>query len=237
MNITDDLQYLLALIQTQAQLIAMIQTHQALLDQVGYTGTNNVSASTSNVNMATLTLSAYHIGLTQPLVCYTSPSSFSQPTYGPKQFHQPHQIAAHTLSSQSGSFHQSGPNQFVSPPAQQPTSGQNNSSVGQPGSNPVRHETLMSNAFRAMMLQDLTTGNWNINTGASSHLNDFISSLSDALNMCIYPSVLVGGGYSIPVTNTGHSIFPTPHRPLHFNNVLITPNIVKKINLCPSVCS
>ncbi|GKD02727.1 hypothetical protein Tco_1177701 [Tanacetum coccineum] len=101
MNITADPQDLLALIQTQAQLIAMIQTHQALLDQVGYTGTNNVSASTSNVNMATLTLSAYHIGPTQPLVCYTSPSSFSQPTYGPKQFHQPHQIAAHALSNQS----------------------------------------------------------------------------------------------------------------------------------------
>ncbi|GJW97811.1 ribonuclease H-like domain-containing protein [Tanacetum coccineum] len=64
---------------------------------------------------------------------------------------------------------------------------------------------------------------------ASSHLNDSVHSRSDVLNMCIYPSVLVGDGYSIPVTNSGHSILPTPHRPLHLNNVLITPNIVKNL--------
>nr|GEV68798.1 hypothetical protein [Tanacetum cinerariifolium] len=65
--------------------------------------------------------------------------------------------------------------------------------VGQSGSNPARHETLLSNAFNAMTLQDPTS---------------------------------VGDGYSIPVTNSGHSILPTPHRPLR----LITPNIVKNLN-------
>ncbi|GJR64758.1 ribonuclease H-like domain-containing protein [Tanacetum coccineum] len=68
-----------------------------------------------------------------------------------------------------------------------------------------------------------------MDTGASSHLNDSVHSLSDVLNMCIYPSVSVSDGYSIPVTNPGHSILPTPHRPLHLNNVLITPNIVKNL--------
>nr|GEU92102.1 peroxidase 31-like [Tanacetum cinerariifolium] len=65
--------------------------------------------------------------------------------------------------------------------------------------------------------------------GASSHLNDSVTSLSDIFNMCIYPSVLVGDGHSISATNTGHSILPTPTIPLHLNNVLITPNIVKNL--------
>ncbi|GKC40390.1 kinase-like domain, phloem protein 2-like protein, partial [Tanacetum coccineum] len=84
-------------------------------------------------------------------------------------------------------------------------------------------------AFNAMKLQDNATDNWNMDICASSHLNDSVHSRSDVLNMCIYPSVLVGDGYSIPVTNSGHSILPTPHRPLHLNNVLITLNIVKNL--------
>nr|GEY45253.1 RNA-directed DNA polymerase, eukaryota [Tanacetum cinerariifolium] len=66
-------------------------------------------------------------------------------------------------------------------------------------------------------------------TCASSHLNDYVHSLSNVLNMCIYPSVLVGDGYSISVTNFGHSILHTPHQPLHLNNVLITLNIGKNL--------
>ncbi|GJY22876.1 ribonuclease H-like domain-containing protein [Tanacetum coccineum] len=91
------------------------------------------------------------------------------------------------------------------------------------------HETILPYAFSAMTLHDPTTSAWNMDTGASSYLNDYVTSLSDVLNMCIYPPVSVGDNYSIPVTNTRHSILPTPHRPLHLNNVLIIPNIVKKI--------
>nr|GEU47980.1 ribonuclease H-like domain-containing protein [Tanacetum cinerariifolium] len=76
---------------------------------------------------------------------------------------------------------------------------------------------------------DPTTGNWYMDTDASSHLNDFVSSLSVIFNLCIYPSVSDGDNYSIPVIDSGHSILPTPHRPLHLNNVLITPNIVKNL--------
>jgi hypothetical protein len=41
--------------------------------------------------------------------------------------------------------------------------------------------------------------------------------------------VAVGDGHSIPVVNSGHSILPTPYRPLRLNNDLITPNIVKNL--------
>ena len=66
-------------------------------------------------------------------------------------------------------------------------------------------------------------------TSASSHLNDSVSSLSDVFSLCIYPTISVGDGHSIPVTNTGHSILPTPFKSLHLNNVLITPHIVKNL--------
>ena len=68
-----------------------------------------------------------------------------------------------------------------------------------------------------------------MDTGASSQLNDSVNSLGDVFNSCIYPSVAVGDGHSILVINSGHSILPTPTRPLHLNNVLITPNIVKNL--------
>ncbi|GJW81024.1 ribonuclease H-like domain-containing protein [Tanacetum coccineum] len=76
---------------------------------------------------------------------------------------------------------------------------------------------------------DPAAGAWNMDKGASSHLNDSVTSLSDIFNMCIYPSVSVGDGHTIPVTNTGDRILPTPYIPLYLNNVLITPNIVKNL--------
>ncbi|GJX08611.1 ribonuclease H-like domain-containing protein [Tanacetum coccineum] len=78
-------------------------------------------------------------------------------------------------------------------------------------------------------LYDPSTGAWNMDTGASSHLNNFANSLSVIFNTCCYLSVSVGEGHSIPVTNTGHSILPTPLRSLHLNNVIITPHIVKNL--------
>ncbi|GJX55252.1 ribonuclease H-like domain-containing protein [Tanacetum coccineum] len=74
---------------------------------------------------------------------------------------------------------------------------------------------------------------WNIDIGASSHLNSNASNLSTIFNTRLHPSVHVGDGNFIPVTNTGHSILPTLHRPLHLHNVLITPNIIKNlISVC-----
>nr|GEZ82724.1 ribonuclease H-like domain-containing protein [Tanacetum cinerariifolium] len=64
---------------------------------------------------------------------------------------------------------------------------------------------------------------------ASSHLNNSVNSLSENFHTCMYPSVSVDDGHSMPVTNTGHSILPTPTRSLHLNNVLITPHIVKNL--------
>ncbi|GJT65102.1 ribonuclease H-like domain-containing protein [Tanacetum coccineum] len=78
-------------------------------------------------------------------------------------------------------------------------------------------------------LQKPASGNWNMDTCASSHLNDSVSSLSDIFNSCIYLSVSVGDVYYILITNSSHSVLPISHRPLHLNNVLTTHNIVKNL--------
>ncbi|GJZ65583.1 hypothetical protein Tco_0622279 [Tanacetum coccineum] len=87
--------------------------------------------------------------------------------------------------------------------------------------------TSLPHAFTTRPLHD--PGAWNIDTGASSHLNSSVTSLNIVFNTCMYPSISVGDGHSIPVTNTGHSILPTPTKSLHLNNVLITPHIVNNL--------
>ncbi|GJX54281.1 ribonuclease H-like domain-containing protein, partial [Tanacetum coccineum] len=90
-------------------------------------------------------------------------------------------------------------------------------------------ETILPHAFTVGTLYDPSTGAWNMDTGASSPLNNSVNSLSDNFNTCMYPPISVGDGHSIPVTNIGHSILPTPVKYLHLNNVLTTPHIVKNL--------
>ncbi|GJZ65911.1 ribonuclease H-like domain-containing protein [Tanacetum coccineum] len=68
-----------------------------------------------------------------------------------------------------------------------------------------------------------------MDTGASSHLNFNASNLSTILDKRLFPSVHVGDDESIPVTNTGHSIIPSHHHPLHLHNVLLTLSIIKNL--------
>ncbi|GJY37857.1 ribonuclease H-like domain-containing protein [Tanacetum coccineum] len=56
--------------------------------------------------------------------------------------------------------------------------------------------------------------------GATSHLNYNAHNLSNLFNTRLYSSIHVSDGNSIPVTNIGHSIIHSLHRPLHLNNVL-----------------
>ncbi|GKF57183.1 ribonuclease H-like domain-containing protein, partial [Tanacetum coccineum] len=72
------------------------------------------------------------------------------------------------------------------------------------GSTPTM-ETYLPQALNTMTLQDPANSNWNMDTGASSYLNSSTNNLSTVFNSCMYPSILVGDGKSIPVINTGHS--------------------------------
>ncbi|GJW54956.1 ribonuclease H-like domain-containing protein [Tanacetum coccineum] len=85
---------------------------------------------------------------------------------------------------------------------------------------------MLLSAFSTMANRD---PKWNMDTGASSHLNSHTSNLNTVYNKCLYPFVCVGDGKSIHVTNTGDSILPTLNRPFYLHNVLVTPNIIKNI--------
>ncbi|PWA54870.1 hypothetical protein CTI12_AA431350 [Artemisia annua] len=89
--------------------------------------------------------------------------------------------------------------------------------------------TFFMGAFNSLTHQDFDNAVWNMDTGASSHLNSNANNLNIIYNKSVYPSVFVGDGKSIPVTNTGHSLLLNPHRPLHLHNVLISPYIVKNL--------
>ncbi|GJW19429.1 ribonuclease H-like domain-containing protein [Tanacetum coccineum] len=106
----------------------------------------------------------------------------------------------------------------------QPTSGINSGLIATPG-----QATTLPAAFTTGTLHDPTTGAWNMDSGATSHLNNSVNCLGDIFNTCLYSSISVGDGHSIPVTNSGHSVLPNPLRSLHLNNVLITPHIVKNL--------
>nr|GEZ51568.1 ribonuclease H-like domain-containing protein [Tanacetum cinerariifolium] len=86
--------------------------------------------------------------------------------------------------------------------------------------------TMLPHAFHIMTLQNL---NWNIDTGASSHLAKNTGILTSFSNSSMYLSVFVGNGHSIPVTHTGHSFLHTSSKPFHLNHILVTPHIIKNL--------
>ncbi|GJZ84502.1 ribonuclease H-like domain-containing protein [Tanacetum coccineum] len=120
-------------------------------------------------------------------------------------------------------------------PATQPTGQPLGQSAGQPGNMgptaPLGQATMLPYAFTTGTLHNLASGAWNFNTSASSYLNNSVNSLSENFNMCMYPFVSVGDGHSIPVTNTGHSILPTPTRSLHLNNDFLTRRVLLRCDI------
>lgn len=97
---------------------------------------------------------------------------------------------------------------------------------------PYDEAIALPQAFHASTLQYADTSadsGWYMDTGATSHLSPDTSKLAHHFNKSIIPSIVVGNGATIPVTNTGHSILPSLHRPLYLQNVLVTPNITKNL--------
>ncbi|XP_071727210.1 uncharacterized protein [Rutidosis leptorrhynchoides] len=192
---------------SQAHLLKIIEAQQNLINNFNHT-TQRFTPAQSHLFRPT---AQHSIGPYSPQAHITQPSllgpySPSPNTVGPAQIGQP---SPHGNVPQFGSI----------PPGfsglqPQPTYGQ---------------ETLIPNAFSTTTLPDYSNAGWTMDTGASTHLSSSINNLSTVFNYCIYPSVAVGDGNPIPVTNSGHSVLPNINRPLHLSNVLVTPNIVKNL--------
>ncbi|GJZ43561.1 hypothetical protein Tco_0590816 [Tanacetum coccineum] len=130
---------------------------------------------------------AFHTGLThpvQPIPAFTSLPGFSIPARcifsSSGSSHRAHYISQPAHLGQQ--VHLGQPSQQVTLDQQQVHLGQSAQQVhsghptqlGQSGQNP-RNETILP--------QDPTTSNWNMDTGATSHLNDSVSSLSDVFSL------------------------------------------------------
>ncbi|GJZ89079.1 ribonuclease H-like domain-containing protein, partial [Tanacetum coccineum] len=180
---------------------------------------NTLLLKESSFNDSTDAASMLESSSSSPTILLASSSSHDK---GPGTVAQ---LVLHQQQQPANSAHQ--PVVYMAP--QQPMSQPNNNSNGILGPAPVFYAsqpTSLPSAFSTMTLQDPTC---NMDIGATSHLNSNAHNLSTLFNTRLYPSIHVGDGNSIPVTNTGHNIIPSIHRPLHLNNVLVTPNIIKNL--------
>ncbi|GJY11076.1 hypothetical protein Tco_0379261 [Tanacetum coccineum] len=99
---------------------------------------------------------------------------------------------------------------------------------GSPAMSPalVFYAPALPYAFHTMTLQN---PNWNMDTGASSHLAYNTGILISFSNSSMYPSVFVSNGQSIHVTHTGHSFLHTSSKPLQLNHILFTPHTINNL--------
>nr|GEY98930.1 ribonuclease H-like domain-containing protein [Tanacetum cinerariifolium] len=108
---------------------------------------------------------------------------------------------------QSPTYYLACPPGFAQLPAQPIASGLPTQPVIQTAGQPTSsgQATTLPHAFNAVTIHNLTSGVYNMDTGASSHLNSSVTSLSKKINTCMYPSISYEDLY--PVTTPS----PIPH--------------------------
>lgn len=69
-----------------------------------------------------------------------------------------------------------------------------------------------------------------MDSGASSHLSSNSGNLSTIHpSPPPHPNIVVGNGTSLPTSCSGHVALPTPNRPLHLSDVLVSPQIIANL--------
>jgi hypothetical protein len=74
-----------------------------------------------------------------------------------------------------------------------------------------------------------SASDWYFDTGATSHMS---SSPGKFLPSTIRPSssiITVGNGAQLPVTHQAQTFIPTSTTPLHLNDVLVSPSLIKNL--------
>jgi hypothetical protein len=70
-------------------------------------------------------------------------------------------------------------------------------------------------------------GDWVMDTGASSHMATHPGILTSFSPPPLHTLIIVGNGALLPVSHFGSSVITTSSTPLHLNNVLISPHLIK----------
>ncbi|XP_019087621.1 PREDICTED: uncharacterized protein LOC104725667 [Camelina sativa] len=87
----------------------------------------------------------------------------------------------------------------------------------------------IAQAFGTMTLQNPQDSNWYMDTVATAHIPSEPGTLLSVFNSSTIPSITVGNGSSLPTTSIGYHYLPSKTRPLHLNNVLVCPSIIKNL--------
>lgn len=75
----------------------------------------------------------------------------------------------------------------------------------------------------------LQPAEWNLDTGASSHMASHTGTLSNLQPLLNSMPITVGNGAAMPVTHRASTSIPTSRSPLLLNNVLVSPSLVKNL--------
>jgi hypothetical protein len=70
---------------------------------------------------------------------------------------------------------------------------------------------------------------WYLDTGASSHMSSNVGNFQSLQHLPCPPSITVGNGALLPVTHRASTTIATARSPLHLNNVLVSPSLVKNL--------
>ncbi|PKU65266.1 Retrovirus-related Pol polyprotein from transposon TNT 1-94 [Dendrobium catenatum] len=84
---------------------------------------------------------------------------------------------------------------------------------------------------RALIAQEekSTSGDWFLDTGASSHLTADATQLQAAQPYSGTSNVQVGDGSQLPIANSGKGILPTPSRKLYLSHLLHVPKLTHNL--------
>jgi hypothetical protein len=83
--------------------------------------------------------------------------------------------------------------------------------------------------------QPPSAGDWYFDIGASAYMSSSPGILTDPRPLPTPASITVGNGAQLPVTHTAHAQIPTSSTPLHLNNVLVSPPLMKNLILLKSL--
>jgi hypothetical protein len=74
-----------------------------------------------------------------------------------------------------------------------------------------------------------SASDWYFDTGATSHMSSSSGNFPPSILRPDSSSITVGNGARLPVTHQAHTIIPTATSPLHLNDVLISPSLIKNL--------
>jgi hypothetical protein len=77
--------------------------------------------------------------------------------------------------------------------------------------------------------QPQSTSDWYFDTGAISHMSSSPGNFPNSVLQPFSSKITVGNGAQMPVTHRAQTVIPTATSPLHLNDVLVSPSLIKNL--------